>query len=83
MNTASAPADRRVQIGREAQPPGRGVVGHQLLEAGLVDRDLAAAEPLDLIGILIDASHRDAEFRKTGAGNQADIAGADHRYAHC
>ena len=76
------PGDRRLQLGRETQPAGRDVARHQLVEAGLVDRDLAAPQPLDLAGILVDAGHRDAEFRKTRAGHQADIACTDHRDAH-
>ena len=76
------PGDGRLQLGRESQPAGRGVARHQLIEAGLVDRDLAVPQPLDFAGIVVDAGHRDAEFRKTRAGHQADIACPDHRDAH-
>ena len=35
-----------------------------------------------LAGILVDANHVMAEFRQAGAGNQSDIARADHGDAH-
>jgi hypothetical protein len=44
--------------------------------------DLAALEAGDLAGVVVDADHIGAELRKTGAGNQTDIAGANHRNAH-
>ena len=36
----------------------------------------------DLGRVLVDADDLMAEFRQAGAGNQADIARADHRDAH-
>ena len=64
------------------QPAGRGVGGDDLLEAGLVDRHLAALEPGDLARVLVDAGDLDAEFGKAGAGDEPDITRADHRNAH-
>jgi len=73
---------RLLQIHGEGQAAGGDVAGDQIVQAGLVDRNFAALQPLDLAGVLVDASDVHAEFRKAGAGDQADIARADHRYAH-
>jgi hypothetical protein len=54
----------------------------ELVEARLVDRHPALTEVLDLARILIDASHRPAEFRKASGGDQADIACPNHRNVH-
>src|SRR5213082_2613166 len=73
---------RRLEITREAQPSGCHVAGNEMVEPGLVDRHLAARQALDLCGILIDAGDLDAELREARPGNQPDIPGPDHRYAH-
>ena len=73
---------RALQIGGEAQPPRAHVGGDQIVEAGLVDRHLAALQRRDLAGVLVDAGDVVAEIGKAGPGNEADIAGADHRDAH-
>ena len=73
-----APARSVVKISR----PGLHVGGHQLVEARLEDRDLAALQRCDLAGVLVDAGDLVAEIGKAGAGHQADIARADHRDAH-
>src|SRR5436190_17895912 len=73
---------RRLEIAREAQPSGCHVAGNEMVEPGLVDRHLAARQALDLRGILIDAGDLDAELREARPGNQPDIPGPDHRYAH-
>jgi hypothetical protein len=52
------------------------------IEAGLVDRHLAALEPGDLLGRLVDADHVMAEIRKAHPGDEPDIARADHRDLH-
>ena len=70
------------EIGGEGQAALLDVVGDQLVEARLVDRDLAALQALDLAGVLVDADHVVAEIGKAGAGDQADIARADHRNLH-
>ena len=75
-------AHRVGEIGREGEAAGRDVVGHQLVEAGLVDRDLALAQARDLAGILVDADHVVAELGEAGAGHQADIARPDHGDTH-
>ena len=70
------------EVGGERQPPGRAVVGHQHIEAGLEDRDLPPLQALDLGSVGVDADHLGAEFRKAGPRNQTDIPGADHCDAH-
>ena len=47
-------------------------------QAGLVDRDLAALEAGDLVGVDVDAPDLAAELGEAGRGDQADVAGADH-----
>ena len=81
MKTASASAPV-LQFGRERQPPGADIGGDHFVEARLVDRHLAALERLDLAGVLVDTDDVMAEIGKAGPGNEADIAGADHRDAH-
>src|SRR5471030_3525680 len=74
--------DRIGEIEAELEPARLRIVAHQLIEAGLVDRDLALLQAGDLVGILVDADDVVAELGKARARNQADIAGADHRDAH-
>ena len=82
MNTASAVAHRLGQIGREGQPALAHVLGHEIAQPRLEDRDLAAVQRLDLGRVLVDAADVVAEIGKAGAGDQADIARSDHRDAH-
>ena len=49
-----------------------------LLQAGLVDRHLAGAQALDLLGVDVHAPHLAAELGEAGGGDQPDVAGADH-----
>jgi hypothetical protein len=66
----------------EAQPSILDVVGDQLFEAGLEDRDAAGEQRFDLARVLVDADHFMAEIGKTNAGNKSDITGTDHRDFH-
>ncbi len=68
--------ERLGDVGREMQP--LAVARQQLLQTGLVDRHLAAAQALDLGGVDVHAPHLSAELGEPGRGDQADIAGADH-----
>ena len=68
--------ERLGEVGREVQS--LAIAREQLLEARLVDRHLAAAQPLDLRGVDVDAPHLAAELGKAGGGDQTDVAGADH-----
>jgi hypothetical protein len=74
--------DGRREIGREGEPALRDVAAHQILEARLVDRRAPGLEGLDLRGVLVDAADLVAEIGEAGPGDEADIAGADHRDAH-
>ncbi len=63
------------QIGREVQAPG--VLGQELLEAGLPDRHLALQQTLDLGSVDVDAPHLAAQLREARGGDEPDVAGAD------
>ena len=49
-----------------------------IVEPGLVDRHLAPAQPLDLLGVNVHAPYVAAELGEAGRRDQADVAGADH-----
>jgi hypothetical protein len=66
----------------EFEPALLDVRGNKINEAGLEDRDFSPSQRRDPTGILVDASHMMTEIGKAGAGNQADIPGADHGHAH-
>src|SRR5436853_3100489 len=71
-----------LEIGGEGEAPAADVALDQLVEARLEDRHLALLQRRDLPSVLVDAGHVVAEIGKARAGNQADIARADHRDAH-
>ena len=50
----------------------------QFLQARLVDRDLAAAQRLDLVGVDVAGDHPMAELGEAGRGHEADPADPDH-----
>ena len=66
----------------KASRPALTLLSHQLVQAGFVDRHAALAQGGELAGVGFD--HRDlgAELGEAGAGDEADIAAADHRDAH-
>jgi len=64
------------------QPAGGDIRFDQFVQSGLVNRNLAGLESGDLAFIRVHAGDFDAEFGETGAGHEADIAGADHDYVH-
>ncbi|MHC2678846.1 hypothetical protein ACVJDU_000410 [Bradyrhizobium diazoefficiens] len=74
--------DRLRQVGGEVEPLGLDVGRDQLVEPGLVDRDLAAMERRDLLLVLVDAGDVVTEIRKAGPGHQSHIARSDHRDSH-
>ncbi len=82
MNTASASATGPVRSVVKLEPPGAHVAGDQIVQPRLVDRQFAAPQHGDLVGVLVDAGHVVAEIGKAGPGNEPDIAGTDHRDAH-
>ena len=67
--------ERVGQVGREVQA--LAVARDELLEPRLVDRDLAAAQALDLLGVDVDAPDLAAQLGEAGGRHQADVAGAD------
>ena len=75
-------ADRRGEIGGKVQPAGLYVGGHQRIEAGLENRDFAAAQGGDLVAVLVHAGDLVAEIGKAGAGHQPHIARANHGNPH-
>ncbi len=67
--------ERVAELGREVQA--LAVAADELREARLVDRDLARAQPLDLLRVDVDAAHLGPELGEAGGGDEADVAGAD------
>src|SRR5262249_32813660 len=55
----------------------------QVGQAGLENGNFAALERGNLFRRFVDAADLMTEVGKTGARNEADIAGAHHSYAHC
>ena len=50
---------------------------HEVVEPGLEDRDLAALEALDLVGVDVGADDVVADVGEAGAGGEPDVPGAD------
>ena len=67
-----------VKVSRFSRP----VAADQLLQAGLVDRDLAPLQQPDLRRIVVDADDLVPVFRETGARHQPDVPSSDDRYFH-
>jgi hypothetical protein len=81
MNTRLSIADaRRVSGKRKPALPHIGF--DQIRKSWFKDRNFAAIECRHPVLVLIDASHLVAEVGKAGAGNETNITGADHGYAH-
>src|SRR4051794_29091527 len=74
--------DARGDIGGELEPPALDIGLDQGFEPRLPDRHPTGVKGVDLGTILVDAAHFVAEIGKAGAGNESDIAGADHRETH-
>ena len=74
--------DRCVDVGGEAQAPGRDVARDHRLEPRLVDRHAAVVEDRDLARVDVEAQHVVADLGEAGAGDETDVAGADHRDLH-
>ena len=56
--------DRVGEVGREREPPLAHVLGDEVREARLENRNLAAVQRLDLARILVDAAHVVSEVCK-------------------
>src|SRR6185436_1299315 len=74
--------DTRRQIGGELQAARFLVLQNQLGQARLENRDLAAAEPLDLGGVDVDAGYVVAAVGEAGAADQSHVPGADDGDLH-
>ena len=68
--------ERVGDVGREVQPLAV-LAATSSARPGLVDRDLAALEALDLVGVDVDAPDLVAELGEAGRRDEADVAGAD------
>jgi hypothetical protein len=69
-------------VGGEVQAAGRGVALHQLGQARLVDRHLAAPQRRHALGVHVQADHAVAHLGQAGRRHQADIAGTHHTHLH-
>ena len=70
------------QVGGEGQPALATFLATSSARPGSKIGISPALQRGDLVGVLVDAGDVVAEIGKAGAGDQADIAGTDHRYAH-
>jgi hypothetical protein len=77
-----AEVGRALHVGGEVQPAGGHIATHHVLQAGLVDRDAAVFQDLDLGGVQVQAQHIVADLGQAGARDQADITGADDSDFH-
>src|SRR5215207_5194457 len=75
-------AHGRGQVGCESKPALADVVGHQVREARLVDRHLAAPQGLDLGRIGVHAGHPVTKVRKTRPRHKPNITRAHHHNTH-
>ena len=73
---------RGCEVVGEREPAGGDVLRHQLVQAGLVDRHAAFMQGGELLGVGLHDRDVGAELGEAGAGDQADIAAADHRNTH-
>jgi hypothetical protein len=62
------------QVGGEAQAALAEVLSDQFLQPGLVDRDLAPLQVIDLGGVAVDAGYIDTEFGKARGRDETDVA---------
>ena len=72
----------RVLIGREVQPACRDIARDHRRKPGLVDRNAAVLEHVDLLRVDVEAQHVVADFGEAGARNEADVPRTDHRHLH-
>ena len=58
------------------------VLAYEVRQSRLIDGHDPITEPADPVAVIVDAGNAGAEFGKAGAGNQPDVAGADHGDIH-
>src|SRR5260370_26001227 len=68
--------ERAGEIGGEVQA--RRVAGEQLLQARLIDGNLASAQALDLLGVDVDAPDIAAQLGEPRGRDEPNVPGADH-----
>ena len=73
------PLEQELERQREGDP--LGVLGQQLGEARLVDRDLAPLQRRHLLLVDVADRHLEPQRGEADAGDQADVAGPDHAHA--
>ena len=76
------PRHRLFQRVTEMQAAIAGIIGHEAVQPGLIDRNPALAQGGDLAGIAVQQPHIHAEFGKAGRGDKADIAGTNNGDMH-
>ena len=69
-------------IGGEAQRLARAIGGNDILQARLVDRNLACVQTLDLVRVDIDTDHIVADIRNAGTGDETDVSGSKNTDPH-
>ncbi len=67
--------------GGEAQPARAQAAVQQLFQAGLVERQAARGQRLDLGLIRVQADNLEAELGQAHGVRRSEVAGAEHRYA--
>ncbi len=82
MKTELRVRDCSLRIRGEAQALFVPIRGDEFGQARLEDRDLALLEARDLGRVDIDANHIVANLGKAGAGDKADITGAENTDSH-
>ena len=70
------------EVGRKVEPAVAQVCGDDFPKSRLIDRHDTGFERVDLVGVLVDASHVMAKIGKAGPGYQAHIARPDYGNAH-
>ncbi|OBH22226.1 hypothetical protein A5692_07550 [Mycobacterium sp. E342] len=73
---------RHVVVGGEPQPPRRQVLGQQLAQAGLVERDVTAGELGDLPRVDVDADDLVSQLRHADGVGCTQVTGAEHGASH-
>ena len=82
MKTASAPPTASARFVVNDSRPCRTFAATSSSRPGSKIGISPALQGVDLAGVLVDAGHLMAEIGKAGAGDQADIARADHGNLH-
>jgi len=67
---------------RELQATGLHVLGHNLLETGLEDGDLALEEHFDFLFVVVDTSDFVSDFGKASTGGESNVSGANDGEFH-